>query len=831
MKHAILLNVPGLIGKRFPDKLFQSLRHPRGDITVVDGSDLLPHARPADVTSTLFTNDRHTSVEIGEAQHDSGPPLVLEQQAQATEATETVETGNLQNGGPEDNEVAPAEDSHVTSVSESPCFDTHPPNDLSRRSAPPSSTSSTESSTPEPSVEEIFKCLSKGPEPLYDVERKAWVDWPETSTQGKENEIAVYLNTILGRVRCFLYGTEEGQEDWIFTAEHAGKPIEDGRICRNKGLALVHRTCRSGFSWKDMRGLIEVKATESDLAKIGRSSCNHICKMYRANMSRRFVLLFSLVDTKMALFKYDRSGALVSEPFDVHEEPEQFLRVIVGMAFGEDYFLGLDPSFSSKDNKDYVMFDGTSFEIVRVIHLDAVIRSRGTVALLVKHPVTGKLLVIKDQWVDRDRKITEVDIFRKLGRTSLKVVRLIGALVVAFSVKNDSNILDSTEADREGVEESKKSDIEIRDHYRLLLSPYGDSIMDFRSLRELVSSFKDYAETIRDLYKTGFYHRDISYRNLIIAVDDDTSFRSGFLIDFDCATEISHIKSDEAELTGTLPFMPIEMLENNGCKHKYYFDLESLFYVLVWICLTEDGPRWKDHYPQSGYVFEGSTLDRWCGGDSIPKQDDNVAFKNIGNIKRAAMENVMLFHWDILNHLPVYFAHVKTLLKDLRKILFRPALDDEDDTNTPEDERPISKRKDVDRVFRRYIEALEKARDRLPASDPVPAPSSGVNGLSNHADANDHSVPLALEDKPERRARRALTTKRPTLVEDADDDDDKRKDPDYVDPGGYISPTAGKGRQSRATRSSLFTKRPAPDLGSSAKRQRTSSTRAKASRS
>ncbi|KAL5476842.1 hypothetical protein ACEPAI_3028 [Sanghuangporus weigelae] len=194
-------------------------------------------------------------------------------------------------------------------------------------------TSSTESITPESSVEEIFKCLSKGPKSLYDVERKAWIDWPETSAQGKENEIAVYLNTILGRVRCFLYGTKEGQKDRIFSAEHAGRPIEDGRIWRNKGLALVHRKCRSGFSWKDMRGLAEIKATEN------------------------------------------------------------------------------------------------------------------------------------------------------------------------------------------------------------------------------------YAETIRDLYKLGFYHRDISYSNLIIAVDDDTSLRTGFLIDLDCAIEISRMKSDEEELTGTIPFMPIEMLE------------------------------------------------------------------------------------------------------------------------------------------------------------------------------------------------------------------------------------------------------------------------------
>ncbi|KAL5498643.1 hypothetical protein ACEPAH_1998 [Sanghuangporus vaninii] len=407
------------------------------------------------------------------------------------------------------------------------------------------------------------------------------------------------------------------------------------------------------------------------------------------------------------------------------------------------------------------------------------------------------------------------------------------------------------------------------------ITPFPGVKEIFKHLSDKESEPLDYAEAIRDLYKAGYYHRDISDHNLIIVTDDDYSpsetdslrtknddsptltdslstennesstksdstRRIGFLIDLDCATEVVHMRGAKAELTGTLPFMPIEMLENYGCEHKYYFDLESLFYVLVWICLTEDGPRREDHYPKSGYAFQGSALDRWCGGDSIPKQDDNVVFENIGNIKRATMENAMVFHRSILSHLPEYFKPIRTLLKDLRKLLFRPALDDEDDTDTPEDRRPISKRRDVDRVFSGYIEALEKARDRLPASDPVSAPTGGVNGLSKHVDTNDYSVPLTMEDKPERRVRRAVTTKRPTLVEDAngDDDssvesepDDKRKDPDYNDLGGYISSTAGKGRQGRTTRSTLSTKRSAPDIGSSAKRRRTASTRAKSSRS
>ncbi|KAL5514309.1 hypothetical protein ACEPAG_2397 [Sanghuangporus baumii] len=132
---------------------------------VSSGKVSLTSSSKADVPAVLTTNDGQASAVIGEAQDDSSPLLVLEQQAQSTEATEEVETDSLQNGGREDSEVAPAEDSHVTSVSKSPSVE-QPFNDLSCPSTRSSDTSSTKSITSEPSVEEFFKCLSKGPKSL-----------------------------------------------------------------------------------------------------------------------------------------------------------------------------------------------------------------------------------------------------------------------------------------------------------------------------------------------------------------------------------------------------------------------------------------------------------------------------------------------------------------------------------------------------------------------------------------------------------------------------------------------------------------------------------------
>lgn len=65
---------------------------------------------------------------------------------------------------------------------------------------------------------------------------------------------------------------------------------------------------------------------------------------------------------------------------------------------------------------------------------------------------------------------------------------------------------------------------------------------------------------------------------------------SGCLIDLDYAVDLKHTNlSDTADRTGTYPFIAINLLL---CResHRYRHDLESLFYVLLWICIYGHAP-------------------------------------------------------------------------------------------------------------------------------------------------------------------------------------------------------------------------------------------------
>jgi serine/threonine protein kinase len=76
-------------------------------------------------------------------------------------------------------------------------------------------------------------------------------------------------------------------------------------------------------------------------------------------------------------------------------------------------------------------------------------------------------------------------------------------------------------------------------------------------------------------------HRDISYNNILL----HPSGFSGFLIDFDLAIYISRqTNSGSSHRTGTYDFMAIDILLGRS-PHTALHDLESFFYVLLWMCI------------------------------------------------------------------------------------------------------------------------------------------------------------------------------------------------------------------------------------------------------
>ncbi|KAH9443503.1 hypothetical protein Pst134EA_032857 [Puccinia striiformis f. sp. tritici] len=113
---------------------------------------------------------------------------------------------------------------------------------------------------------------------------------------------------------------------------------------------------------------------------------------------------------------------------------------------------------------------------------------------------------------------------------------------------------------------------------------FGLLILRVRLLEALEGCIKGHQE----LLGLGYLHRDISLANLMINTQNDPE-RKSFLIDLDVAIRYpSPNDQARATRTGTKVFMSINLLAGKDA-HNFVDDLESFFWVLIWICI---------HYPK-----------------------------------------------------------------------------------------------------------------------------------------------------------------------------------------------------------------------------------------
>ena len=184
----------------------------------------------------------------------------------------------------------------------------------------------------------------------------------------------------------------------------------------------------------------------------------------------------------------------------------------------------------------------------------------------------------------------------------------------------------------------------------LVISPPGRPIYEIEPIKEFLEACRDIVKAHRSLYLDGnILHRDISENNLIITYGETDGEPKGMLIDLDLAKEMDSGPSGARHRTGTMEFMAIEVLE--GRAHTYRHDLESFFYVFLWVIIRygqEDGMG----------LPKTSRLRRWYAG----------TYEDIANTKRGHMDKKAFK--EIIAEFPPKFGGLKGLGEELRRALF-----------------------------------------------------------------------------------------------------------------------------------------------------------------
>ncbi|KAH8114691.1 hypothetical protein DFH11DRAFT_180194 [Phellopilus nigrolimitatus] len=629
-----------------------------------------------------------------------------------------------------------------------------------------------------------------------------WVDWPVINQTGAESGIATYFNKVVDEARSVLDPAyKNSPNDRVFSDRYPKLALNSTRAERKPNIVVLTREVaerEEKGSWANVYGFGELKSNPTfplNMVEVQGAQYARLC--YSHQEDRRFVVFFSLFDDDMELYVFNRSGIRVSTRFNVHSSPEDFLRVIIGFLVPEEYYIGFDPSFftdtrpttsavsasaassSSEPNKVglsqatpdktpdaiadgpsatplvnpstkskkpltraaakhlCVMMNGKLYRILETIHVDPVICGRGTVCFMIQGDGDDYVSVLKDSWVDRSRPLKESEVLKDI-QTIEGVSKFVDHEIVHFYFGGQI-MKDTTDSDLLDEE-----DVVIRDHHRLLITPYGKGLEDFDSLTELVSAIKDYVLVIKALHEKKIVHRDISPRNLIFVKIKELLLRKGVVIDFDYAIKKPRTECAKGERTGTLPFMSIDMLTGRIQEYCYYHDLESLLYVLIWVCTTQAGPHDAPR-AATDCTFKETGIAIWCAmapGQVDPY--DATAMNTVGLAKSGMMKEEDHFEINIISRVHRYFEPIFQLMREWRGILYPSKLHPHVLAMlggiTPEPCRAPADR-EAENVFADLIKAIDSTLLGLKSNDSTPPPPVEVSAGKSFKDG----IPSSLQ--------------------------------------------------------------------------------------
>ncbi|KAF8430822.1 hypothetical protein BGX38DRAFT_1277603 [Terfezia claveryi] len=200
-----------------------------------------------------------------------------------------------------------------------------------------------------------------------------------------------------------------------------------------------------------------------------------------------------------------------------------------------------------------------------------------------------------------------------------------------WTLNAPSGVTETSPTPRESADHSSVVDPEMvfmdMTHSVIVSHGVGEDIQNFTSVRDLIKGMRDAIKCHKSLFESaGILHRDVSPGNIMLSKYRSRNIESGsgivsseaphgFLIDLDLAKYVGPIQATADSTsksmrrrTGTMLFMAIEILQGTCLRHSWRHDLESFFYVFIWLCVTR-----HDGYLEARITFEK----QWAGGNAV----------------------------------------------------------------------------------------------------------------------------------------------------------------------------------------------------------------------
>ncbi|EPQ57055.1 hypothetical protein GLOTRDRAFT_137483 [Gloeophyllum trabeum ATCC 11539] len=521
-------------------------------------------------------------------------------------------------------------------------------------------------------IDDIYSAITTGDDWLFSATTRTWKSCPNLSVASNNGDVEVdfasFLNTLATRISVVV-GKECRR---IATGAYAGNRnhLPGGPGSERRPDVLFFEK-EGPQSWETVISHWEVKNKHKYWRQARTQVGEGARLIYESQYDRRFVVAASILGFDIILHLLDRAGEVSSATFDMRGQPRAFLRIFTATIFSEKDRLGYDPSITTlEDGRRCVTVAQESYVIEDWVYRSHSIRGRGTACWRASR--NGVTYAIKDYWTDMSRAVTEAEFLREAENHAVEgVPRLVAHEVAEFRGQKDTTKLIRPILSEEMYSKmylDAYTSVGERVHMRLVMTPFAMPITHFKTKGELVGAFIDVIEAHKQLVeKANILHRDISVNNIMLVESSDqegkNGRRRGLLIDLDYA---AHYSPDDAqkdrkvallERTGTTPFMAIDLLSASGQRvHVPRWDLESFFYVLIWVFILYDGPCKSERKIK----FSDTVLFKWTNDD----------FESIGMNKYAAVTSPDFWESKVLRWVAPYFADLKPCLTRIRDLLF-----------------------------------------------------------------------------------------------------------------------------------------------------------------
>lgn len=588
-----------------------------------------------------------------------------------------------------------------------------------------------------PAVEEII--LSVNPR----VVDGRWAEYPSPPSQ----------EAFLGWFWTFQARFLQGRSGTYHTSHSA--PLDGSDAKRQPDLFLTSSQATKGEgkpNWTNVRVIGELKQSENpkEFKKELIRFSGLAREVFASQPTRRYLHGFFIRGSIVEPWVFDRSGPYGGEKFDIHKDPNRFIRVMAGYTLMSDEELGLNTYIEAGKDGKYIMFRGEDERKEEKLYLEKepiafqrAIVCRGTTCYRAKRQNSKRWeFVVKFSWrsdkrraegellkLAKEREVWgvahlfghkdlesiadlregmdfgEPRTYRSATETSFSESQsgtsgLLSGLEISqqprwsssrqrrkrhgetssiqpiqtkrLRSENSQRRLDVTslvkkqddspgEVNRHSVEQPNATSLvdltspnseafENRILSCLVIFPPGRPIREFESVKDFLTACCDIVRALRSLYLDGkVLHRDISENNLIITDAETEGEPRGVVIDLDLGKELDCGPSGARHRTGTMEFMAIEVLE--GTAHTYRHDLESFFYVFLWVIIRY-GHEGTTSLPRT------SRLRDWYQG----------TYSQIAAMKGGQMDRKRFRR--IVEEFPSKFHCVKELAEELRRALF-----------------------------------------------------------------------------------------------------------------------------------------------------------------